>query len=178
MDRKTLLIWLNIGLLILAWIMALSSYDSLPERIPTHFNFKGQPNAWGEKSPYIFFMLPVVQSLIVLLIFILLRYTHLYNFPQKKEVRNWPDKYRQPVYDFLKLFMLLIALLLNIMFLIIQKMIIDSSKAGEMNPYQTWFMLIITFMWLPLIIVFFMKMNKLVAEQRRKIAHSQSGQLS
>jgi uncharacterized membrane protein len=170
MDRKTLLIWLNVGLLIVAWMMAFSSYNSLPDHIPTHFNFQGQPDAWGEKSPFMFFLLPATQTVIVVLMLILLRFPQYYNFPQKKEVRNWPEKFSRPVYDFLKHFILIVALLINVMFLIIQSMIISSAKAGEMNPYWKWCMIISALIWLPLLITFLVKINKLVTIQRKKIA--------
>jgi uncharacterized membrane protein len=58
--RKTMEV---LGLMLvgyLAWITywALNGPDRLPDRVPTHFDISGQPNAWG--SPAILWILPVV----------------------------------------------------------------------------------------------------------------------
>lgn len=37
-------------------------YADLPEEIPTHFNFKGQPDAWGSKSSV--WLLPAVAAVL------------------------------------------------------------------------------------------------------------------
>jgi uncharacterized membrane protein len=51
----------------LGWITcwALNGRDHLPERIPTHFDISGRPNAWG--SPAILWILPVVGASLYLL---------------------------------------------------------------------------------------------------------------
>jgi uncharacterized membrane protein len=58
--RKTMEV---LGLIVLGylyWITywALNGPDRLPERVPTHFDFSGRPNAWG--SPEVLWILPVV----------------------------------------------------------------------------------------------------------------------
>ena len=37
-------------LLFAAFYLTFSSYSSLPDRIPTHFNFQGIPDGWGGKT--------------------------------------------------------------------------------------------------------------------------------
>jgi uncharacterized membrane protein len=170
MDKKTFLIYMNIAILVIAWVMAFSSYSGLPDRIPTHFNFRGVPDAWGEKTPFVFFMLPAVQTILVLLMLILLRYPQLYNFPQKIEVRRWPDKFKQPVYDYLKMFMIVIASLINVLFLIILNMVITSAQSGEISPFRLYLMIGFVVIWLPLTVVFLIKISRIVAKQRKKMA--------
>jgi len=58
--RKTIEV---LGLMLLGyltWITywALNAPDRLPDRVPTHFDISGQPNAWG--SPGILWILPAV----------------------------------------------------------------------------------------------------------------------
>ena len=51
----------------LSWITywALNGPDRLPDRVPTHFDISGQPNAWG--SPGILWVLPAVGTGLYLL---------------------------------------------------------------------------------------------------------------
>jgi uncharacterized membrane protein len=66
--RKTLEL-VGLGTLaVLYWITwaALNGTDHLPDRIPTHFDISGNPNAWG--SPKFLLFLPVVATGVYLLI--------------------------------------------------------------------------------------------------------------
>jgi uncharacterized membrane protein len=66
--RKTLEAIALGALAFLFWITyrALYGPDPLPERIPTHFNFAGRPDAWG--SPSSLLLLPAVAGALYLLI--------------------------------------------------------------------------------------------------------------
>ena len=66
--RKTLEL-VGLGMLaVLYWITwaALNGPDRLPNRVPTHFDGAGNPNAWG--SPSTLWLLPVIASGVYLLI--------------------------------------------------------------------------------------------------------------
>lgn len=45
---------LPLGLLFLNVYLTLTSYPSLPEKVPTHFNFVGLPDAWGGRDSILF----------------------------------------------------------------------------------------------------------------------------
>jgi uncharacterized membrane protein len=69
--RKTLELF-GLGMLaVLYWITwaAIIGPDHLPDRVPTHFDISGNPNAWG--SPRILFLLPIVATGVYLLITVL-----------------------------------------------------------------------------------------------------------
>lgn len=69
--RKTLEL-IGLGMLAaLYWITwaALNGPDHLPDRVPTHFDISGNPNAWG--SPRILLLLPFVATGVYLLITVL-----------------------------------------------------------------------------------------------------------
>jgi uncharacterized membrane protein len=53
-------------LVILIWYWVLSGYSSLPGQIPTHFNFQGIPDGWGEKSTLLLY--PGIGTFLYLLI--------------------------------------------------------------------------------------------------------------
>jgi uncharacterized membrane protein len=89
--RKTLEV-VGLGMLaVLYWItyFALNGTERLPERIPTHFDISGQPNAWG--SPGFLWFLPLVAAGLYLLLTLLgcIRYRS-YNLPIEVTEANLP----------------------------------------------------------------------------------------
>lgn len=68
-------IWIDsiaVVILILGWWIALSVYPRLPERIPTHFGFTGEADAWGRR--WTIFLTPVICTVIFTLDFWLFNY--------------------------------------------------------------------------------------------------------
>src|SRR5579863_833739 len=89
--RRTLEL-ICLGLLaVLLWFTysALNGAESLPDRIPTHFDISGQPNAWG--SPQFLWLLPVVGTGLYLLMTALasIRFRR-YNLPVRVTETNLP----------------------------------------------------------------------------------------
>lgn len=89
--RKTLE-GICLGLLgILFWFTysALNGPERLPDRIPTHFDISGQPNAWG--SPGFLWFLPMVALGVFVLLTVLgsIRFRR-YNLPVRVTEANLP----------------------------------------------------------------------------------------
>ena len=63
--------------------MAVANYPTLPEKIPTHFNGSGFPDAWGNLSFSNFFSLPFLQ---VVLYVVLAGLTWV--FTKRGDIRN------------------------------------------------------------------------------------------
>lgn len=89
--RKTLEV-VGLGMLaVLYWITytAMSGPERLPDRIPTHFDLSGQPNAWGPLA--VLWLLPMVGTGIYLLITVLasIRFRR-YNLPVRVTENNLP----------------------------------------------------------------------------------------
>lgn len=60
----------------------------LPARIPTHFDIAGRPNAWGQ--PSMLWMLPVIVTVILGLMWLVSRYPRSFNFPVRVTPANRP----------------------------------------------------------------------------------------
>ncbi len=58
--------FLPLLLLFLVIYLVVSSYPSLPARIPTHFNFQGLPDGWGSKG--IMYLYPGLGAFVYILI--------------------------------------------------------------------------------------------------------------
>jgi uncharacterized membrane protein len=69
-----------------------TSWPALPERIPTHFGFSGNPDAWGGKSSMMMF--PVLAFLLYTGLSIFQRFPHIYNYPVKLTEENVERQYR------------------------------------------------------------------------------------
>jgi uncharacterized membrane protein len=67
------------GVLLALWIWTGTSYSSLPDSIPTHFNAAGEADGFGRKASIV--GLPVIATLLYIGLTLLNRYPHIFNFP-------------------------------------------------------------------------------------------------
>lgn len=78
------------ALTLLWWITCRALYgpDHLPARIPTHFNFAGQPNGWG--SPYTLLVPPIIAVGVYALTTVITQFPSLFNYPVQVTDENRP----------------------------------------------------------------------------------------
>lgn len=62
------------------------TWPQLPETVPTHFGFSGQPDAWGSKNTLL--LLPIVSALLYLLLTVLLFFPKIWNLPYRYNADN------------------------------------------------------------------------------------------
>jgi len=76
------------ALAVLLWITyrALSGPDRLPDKIPTHFDLAGNPNAWGPPSTLM--LLPAVALGVYLLITVVSQFPAAFNYPVRVTAGN------------------------------------------------------------------------------------------
>jgi uncharacterized membrane protein len=67
------------GVLLALWVWTVSSYSSLPDSIPTHFNAAGEADDFGRKASIV--RLPVIATLLYIGLTLLNRFPHIFNFP-------------------------------------------------------------------------------------------------
>jgi uncharacterized membrane protein len=53
-------------------------YSRLPDSIPTHFNFSGEPDAWGAKTGML--VTPLIGAVLYAALTVLSRYPHKFNY--------------------------------------------------------------------------------------------------
>lgn len=73
------------------FILVYQSWGILPDRIPTHFGFTGQPDAWGNKGNL--FFLPIGTVAMYLFLTIVSRFPHTFNYPVKITEENAITQY-------------------------------------------------------------------------------------
>lgn len=140
-------------LFFIIWLSVFVYYPDLPNEIPTHFNGRGQADAFGSKQSI--WILMGVFSSIFIGIYILNKYPYLHNYTVKITEENALKNYRFStrflrVVNFLNL--LLLAYILKTMMTPYEK---------QSTAFGGWFLPTIMIGSLVLIIYIFVKANKI-----------------
>jgi len=98
-----------IGIVLMPFVYLTFIWNTLPNKVPTHWNFKGEVDHWGDKHSLIglLFMLPVLMYVLLLL---------APKIDPKKRIALMGGKFYQ-----LKFFMVLLMYLLALFFIYITK---------------------------------------------------------
>lgn len=83
---------LSLVFLLLLLVMVFQYYPDLPDKIPTHFNSLGQADDFGRKNSIL--LLPVMAVILFVLIQILGKYPHQFNYLVKITPQNAKKQYR------------------------------------------------------------------------------------
>lgn len=75
------------GIAFQLWVVG-SSWQNLPARVPTHYGFSGQADAYGGKSSLL--LLPAVTIGLYLLLTVLSRFPQAFNYPLEVTAENRP----------------------------------------------------------------------------------------
>ena len=120
-------VWLLTHGLLLAglWLFSLWAWPNLPERIPMHFDFHGNPDRWAAGSSYEWFLLPTVASVLVaLLLAPAIAMPRIpvgtINLPNKKAFLQLPRERQLAVLGKVSVMLYSIALLPNLLMLYLQ----------------------------------------------------------
>lgn len=138
------LYWLGIISILMMWMLVYRYLPDLPERIPSHFNFKGEIDAYGSK--YMLFILPVIGTITWVVIGYLGNKPQLYNFPVQITESN-----KETQFYLAQKMMRIMNASTSILFLFIQWILIQSaqeqsSKITSMLLYlMVGWILVITF---------------------------------
>ena len=140
-------------LLLIIWLGVIVYYPDLPEKIPTHFNCRGQVDAFGSKQT-IWILMGVFSSILVGIYF-LNKYPHLHNYTVKITEENALKNYRFSTR------VLRVVNFLNLLLLayILKTMIYPSEEKNI--EIGSWFLPVVIIGSLVLIIYIFVKANKI-----------------
>ncbi len=77
--------------LILGFLIALFAYDSLPEQIPSHINANGEVDNYSSKQ--FIWGLPIIALFLYILLTVINKSPHLFNYPVKVTTENAAQQY-------------------------------------------------------------------------------------
>lgn len=117
---------LSATILILLIVYAIISYSELPDTIPSHFNAKGEVDAYSNKS--ILWLLPGLSVILFFGLYVLNKYPHIHNYMVNITEENALKNYRLStrIVRFTNLFVMVI-------FGIVMHSIIESAKNNNSN---------------------------------------------
>lgn len=98
LTRSPLEVWLevlNIVVIVGALVYLLIRWRDLPSTIPIHFKGSGEADGWGSRSTLL--LLPLIAIAPYVLITIISRFPHTFNFPVAVTEQNASELYRLTV---------------------------------------------------------------------------------
>ncbi len=148
------------------WGLAIYAYGNLPDEIPGHFGFNGEPTRYDSKAT--FFILPAAFSIapIILLLLTMFRFTlfnkypYLLNLPAfyvniskipKEKQAFWINRYFEVL--------ILLGVVLTISFLILEYGIYHGSMAGKLPTWFLFFSLSMPVWLIVPMLIYFRKMS-------------------
>ncbi|WP_338730848.1 DUF1648 domain-containing protein [Mangrovimonas cancribranchiae] len=87
--------YLAFGLLVVSTIYAIYHYGNLPEKIPMHFNHKGEVNRYDNKDSI--WVINLIGFAVVYFMYYLTKFPHTFNYPQKITPENAEKFYSDAV---------------------------------------------------------------------------------
>lgn len=145
---KSIDIILEVGSLMLLgifWYFVIDNYNALPEKIPSHFNIRGEVDGYGSKSSL--FILPTIASMLFIGLAVLSRFPHSFNYPVK--ISNTNAMYQYSIS--LRLLRVLKFVILMV-FLVISWMTIRTTGATGATHSQWLLPLVLVLIFLPIFI--------------------------
>lgn len=133
-----------IGLLFLIafWVFVVWAYSQLGDKIPIHFNFKGEVDRYGSKNSL--FLLPIIATICYGGLSFLNRYPHIFNYTSTITEENAARQYTYAT-QLLRLLKVIIVLI----FLIITIFTFLAGK-GLNNHLGSWFVpMVLVMLFLP-----------------------------
>jgi len=139
-------------------LLAVVSYSSFPDRIPTHFDLKGRADDWGSRATV--FLLPGISSVLYAGITILNMFPHTFNYPVKITEENAMQLYTKST-RIVRVLKVVVVLL----FLFIEWQV---CKSAENSNIPAWFLpaVLIIPVLLPIAMALFL--TKTFSSEKRK----------
>lgn len=81
--------------LLLSWALVLMSWSGLPDSVPRHFGFSGEPDAWGHRG--LLFLLPSIGLFQCIILVAIQRIPHSFNYPWPITPENASVQYRRAI---------------------------------------------------------------------------------
>ncbi|SMP26914.1 DUF1648 domain-containing protein [Chryseobacterium profundimaris] len=129
MENILLLIFdvLNFGLLVFLWWFSIKNYKALPENIPTHFDFYGKADSFGNKK--YFYLMPVFLTIFYFLFLFIAIIPESANYPVPITEKNKDSQFL-----IMGIFMRWLFLLLALIFLNNQDYMLRYSLSNTAKP--------------------------------------------
>jgi uncharacterized membrane protein len=135
----------GIILILFFWVYSIYGISGLPEKIPTHFSFSGEPDSFGNRNSA--YLLPCVATIIFILLTVVNRKPERFNYPVAITERNTVKQYRLAG-NFIRFLRISIVIVFIIIFVFT-----SNTSVGEGYPYRYFLLpIILLLVLLPVLI--------------------------
>jgi hypothetical protein len=132
---------LNAILILVLFAGSAWAYPHLPERIPVHFGFSGQPDRWESRSITSWFLLPAITAVLALLMHGITLFSvsnpELWNLPDKRRFLALPRAEQAPIIARMQRFIALVAVVATLLLGAIQAGIYRAAT-GDSQGLPAW----------------------------------------
>ena len=164
---------LPVAMIIISLIMVLANYQSLPDKIPTHFNAAGQPDSWTDKGYLPALTVVIIQSVLTFFMYV------VYKFVEKAkqslnggEVGNIKKISRRKRY-LISMLLVVTTILLNINFFLTSLATLEIIKLSGLTFYITTIAMVL----LPLVFVIVAVVSARKEEGEASLETTEDGKL-
>lgn len=114
------------------WVLTITNYTKLPDRIPIHFNGTGEADGFGARGNIL--ALPLIATILFLGLTILNKFPHIFNYPAKITTDNALRQYTNATQ--------LIRYLKFIIVIVFGLIVLQTIRIvnGQTNGLGVWFM--------------------------------------
>lgn len=143
-------IWLHrltIIILMITFVIVGVNYTKLPDTIPIHFDFSGQPDSWGPKI--VIWVLPIVMGMTIGFLLWLARRPHILNYPAKITPENAAFQYKKA-----RLLLRWLSFIISAMTFYLSWKTIQIAL-GQFSKLDSWFIWVFTGAILASVIIMF-----------------------
>lgn len=103
-------------LTIVSWVIAILSWNELPNVIPVHFGISGVADGWVEKSLFYVFLLPVIELLMTGMFYFFYYHPQYSNMPSTMWLVALDEKTRSLAFSMLQKMLIGTLIWVNILF--------------------------------------------------------------
>jgi uncharacterized membrane protein len=82
---------LSVSLIVIMFFTIFYQWSNLPNNVPIHFNTEGNVDGWGSRGSL--WILPMIGLILFVMMSILERFPHIYNYPVMITEKNAPKLY-------------------------------------------------------------------------------------
>ena len=130
---------LNLLLLAALWAASIVAWPRVPDRIPIHFDFAGNPDAWAPRTLLSWFMLPLITTGLSLGLQALARAGDqnpwLWNIPEKPRFVALPPDARAPITARLRGLVALMSVLATVLLALVQAEVYAAATSKGTMPW-------------------------------------------
>jgi uncharacterized membrane protein len=113
-----------IGIIIISTILSLKMYPYLPDKVPTHWNWKGNIDGYMDKSMFVALMMPMTQVLMTIVIYI----TYYFSMTAKQQInpRNPEDSLKRNIIfrKVWSIYLIVLLVLMEVFFTVLNMLVL------------------------------------------------------